>query len=287
MHLQRVTLLGVLLSILLTVFGFGLQAGWGDVSYVVRRPAYAFRSLLAMMVVMPVVALAFERAFGLSRAVGIALVALAISPVPPLLPRREGKAGGRAPYAIGLMATAALLSVAFVPLAVALLGKFFDRPFHVGVGAVAMKVATTTALPLLAGMALRALAPGVATKLAKPAARVATVLLVICGLAILGASLPAVWALIGNGTLGALTGFVGLGLLAGHLLGGSEPRDRLVLALSTACRHPAIALTIVATNFPEERLGPVIVLYLVVNTLVGAVYVAWQRRHVARAVAVA
>jgi BASS family bile acid:Na+ symporter len=70
-------------------------------------------------------------------------------------------------------------------------------------------------------------------------------------------------------------------------LGGSDPDDKIVLALSTACRHPAIALAIGATNFPEEQLAPIIVLYLLVNTLVGAAYVVWQRRHVDGAVAMA
>jgi BASS family bile acid:Na+ symporter len=51
-----------------------------------------------------------------------------------------------------------------------------------------------------------------------------------------------------------------------------------VLALATCCRHPAIALTIAASNYPEQRFGGIILLYLVVNALVAIPYIKWQRR---------
>ena len=36
-----------------------------------------------------------------------------------------------------------------------------------------------------------------------------------------------------------------------------------------------------AANFPDERFGGTIILYLLVSTVVGIPYVAWQRRRVA------
>jgi BASS family bile acid:Na+ symporter len=57
-----------------------------------------------------------------------------------------------------------------------------------------------------------------------------------------------------------------------------------VLALSTACRHPMIALSIASTNFPDQRFGASILLYIIINVLVGAVYVAWHRRQEAAVV---
>jgi len=59
--------------------------------------------------------------------------------------------------------------------------------------------------------------------------------------------------------------FVVAGLVVGHLLGG-PPRDQAsVLALSSACRHPMMALTIASANFPDERFGAAVLLYLLVN----------------------
>ena len=71
-----------------------------------------------------------------------------------------------------------------------------------------------------------------------------------------------------------------VGLAAGHWLGGPEDGDRRVLALSTASRHPAIALAVAKANFPDEpQLGPTILLYLLVSAIGGIVYHKWVTRH--------
>jgi BASS family bile acid:Na+ symporter len=76
---------------LLTVFGFGLRASFDDVLYLFHRPGLLGRSLLAMFVIMPIVAVALLRLFDAPRNVEIVLVALAISPIPPLLPKKLPK----------------------------------------------------------------------------------------------------------------------------------------------------------------------------------------------------
>ena len=59
-----------------------------------RRPGLLARSLLAVLVVAPALAIALVWVFDLNREVAIALVALSISPLPPLLPSRGERAGG-------------------------------------------------------------------------------------------------------------------------------------------------------------------------------------------------
>jgi BASS family bile acid:Na+ symporter len=75
--------------------------------------------------------------------------------------------------------------------------------------------------------------------------------------------------------------FVVIGLVVGHLLGGPVPEHSIVLALSTVTRHPAIALSIASANFPDERFGGTILLYLIVAALVGMPYLKWQRAQLA------
>ena len=89
------------LSLAVLVFGSGLAARFGDVTALLRRPGLLARSLIAVLVVAPVLAVALVRVFDLNREVAIALVALAVSPLPPLLPSRGAKAGGRADYGLG------------------------------------------------------------------------------------------------------------------------------------------------------------------------------------------
>src|SRR5262245_56962616 len=51
------------LSILATAFGFGLKATTEDVQDLIRRPALLGRSLLAIFVIVPIVAVALAYAF--------------------------------------------------------------------------------------------------------------------------------------------------------------------------------------------------------------------------------
>ena len=252
MTLQQAIMLALQVSILMTVFGFGLRATPGDVLYVVRRPALLGRSLVAMSVIMPIAAVALASAFELRPSVEIALVALSISPIPPVLPGREQKAGGDKAYALGLMVIAGMLSIVVVPLAVQLVSRYFMRPFAMPSSAIASLVLKAAILPLVTGMILRSLVPAVAARIAKPVELVAQVLLAIGVLAVLAVTLPAIFALVGNGSIIAMAAFVVVGLTVGHALGGPDGDHRLVLALSTASRHPAIALAIAKANFPDE-----------------------------------
>lgn len=65
---------------------------------------------------------------------------------------------------------------------------------------------------------------------------------------------PAMWTLIGNATVLAFAAFVIVSLAVGHLLGGPAPENRIAPAISTASRHPGIAIAIGLFNFPEEKL---------------------------------
>lgn len=277
MSLDQFILLGVQASIFITVFGYGLQATTEDVLFVVRRPLVLARSLIAMFLIMPIVAVAITATLDFHPAVEIALVALAISPIPPLLPRRQVKGGGRASYAIGLMATAGLISIGFIPPALYVIGRFFNQPFEIGPGAVARLVLLTVLVPLAAGMVFRAVASSLADRMSKPMALIAITLLAVCALAIIIGALPAITALIGNGTILVIAAFVIIGLVVGHLLGGQNRDEQVVLAIATSARHPAIALVIAGATYPQEKLViGAILLYLLINIAVSIPYVKYR-----------
>src|SRR5262245_16078939 len=86
------------ISVGLVVFSIGLQAQRGDLSYLLRNPAMLVRSLLAMNVIMPILAVATALAFHLRPEVEVALILLAVAPVPPILPGKQKKAGGNVSY---------------------------------------------------------------------------------------------------------------------------------------------------------------------------------------------
>ena len=134
MNTQEIVVLALRVSIKLTVFGFGLEGSIGDLLYLLRRPRLLVLSLTAMFVIMPLFAIFLTRVVHFNPAVVIALIALSISPVPPLLPRKMTKAGGIAPYGLGLMVMAATLAILYIPLASDLIGRYFDRDFGMSPG---------------------------------------------------------------------------------------------------------------------------------------------------------
>ena len=67
-----------------------------------------------------------------------------------------------------------------------------------------------------------------------------------------------------------------VGLAIGHLLGGPAPENRTSLAISTASRHPGIALALAQANFPAEKLVlAALLLYLLINAIVSIPYILW------------
>jgi len=282
--LKQIVVLALKVSIFSIVFGFGLKATLDDLSYVVRRPGLLLRSLLAVFVIMPVVAVMLAQLFNFAQTIRVVLVALAVSPLPPILPKKESKAGGYTPFGLGLMAVFALLAIVAVPASVELLGLFLGRQLEPAWPTIARAVLMSTLLPLAAGMIVRAALPTFADRLEKVATLLGKVLLPLGALALVAGALPEMWALIGNGNVLAIVIFTVAGLVIGHVLGGPNPDHSVVLALSTACRHPAIALSLAAANFPDQRFGATILLYLLVSGVVGIPYLAWHERQTAGAV---
>ena len=276
MDLQQLINWTFQLSIVAAAFGCGLKATTADVSDPMRQPEPLGRSLLAMFVIVPVVAVALVHAFDFPQGAEVALIALAISPLAALIPGNLIKAGRRPSCAVAPMATVALLSIAIVPLLAVLIGRFLGPPFVISPWRVASVIAATVLLPLVAGMAVRELRPALADRIALPAALLGTVLLRLATLALLVTSLHAIWALIANGTVIAVAVLVVVGFAAGHLLGGPDPDGRTVLALASGFRNPAVAIAAVGASDPH--FAAAIVLYLLLGDIVGLPYAIWRQR---------
>jgi bile acid:Na+ symporter, BASS family len=277
MDMKDIVILAFKVSLLLTVFGFGLRATLDDVLYLFRRPGLLLRSLLAMFVIMPIVAVLLVRLFDAPKTVEIVIVALAISPIPPLLPRRIDKAGNRSAYGLGLLVTISLLSIVMVPLLVNLLGRYFDRPFAMPLSAIMGMLVKAVFLPIVAGLLVKRFLPGVADRIVKPAAIIANVLLMVVVLVLVSVSLPAFWRLIGGGTLVMMAAFILIGLIVGYLLGGPGVQHQGILGVASAARHPGIALALANANFPGEHFGPTILLYILVNFIIGVPFTKWLK----------
>ena len=272
---------GVSLAVL--VFGSGLGARFSDVAALLRRPGLLARSLFAVLVVAPALAVALVWVFDLRPQVAIALVALSISPLPPLLPSRGERAGGRPEYGLGLVLLLAVFGVPVIMVSAEILQAVFGRDYLATPWAIVRLLTLTMVAPLAAGMALARLSPSTAQRLEGPLERVQRWLLPIAMIVLLISAAPDIWSLLGDHTLAAIAIFVVGTFAAGHLLGGSDRRFAAVLAFATSCRHPATALALASANFPGVDEHAAIALYGVVTAVVGAVYTVWLRRRRAAA----
>ena len=148
----------------------------------------------------------------------------------------------------------------------------------------AASVATLTFMTLLLpfglGVAVHHFLPGLAKRLARPISQVAGIMVMVFFFAVFFSAAPAIWTLVGNGTVIALAAFVLVGQAIGHFTGGPEPENRAGLALSTRTHHPGVALAIAQVNFPDQTLATAaVLLYLLVTALVSIPYLRWAKQR--------
>lgn len=262
------------------VFTFGLKASVHDATYLFRRPGKLARALLAMNVLMPLFAVSLVLIFDLNPVVRFTLVALSVSPVIPVAPLRMLKAGATSASAIGVLVAASVLAIVLVPLAMVILGQVFKLPLQMTAASIAVLVFTSVLLPVGLGIAVHSFAPALANRLAKPILLMAFIVVLACLAVIYFAAAPAIWSLVGNGTVAALAVFMIAGLAIGHFLGGPEPENRPALAFSTALRHPGTVIAIAQVNFPGQNIVlAAILLYVLVNIVVSIPYLLWLKRR--------
>jgi BASS family bile acid:Na+ symporter len=267
------------ISLFLTVFSIGLKSTLRDTLYLFRYPRSFMLSVLSMAVIMPALAVSATLLLDLHPAVELALVALSVSPVPPFLPLRVVKAGGKPAYTLSLLAITAVLSVVVIPVAVTIFSRVYAVEFRRHPLDILPVALTSVLLPLAFGMLARISMPAFAIGLSNRLPLVAMALLLVSVLSILLTLREEVLALIGVPTLAALGGFALLGYLVGDLLGGLKPEDRTVLAFATAMRHPGIALAVAqGTSEAETVVSAAVLLYLIMGILASGLYMAGRRR---------
>jgi bile acid:Na+ symporter, BASS family len=273
--------IAILLSIMLIVLSFGLLCTWRDATSLFRNPSLLVRSLLSMNVILPLFIAILVSVFTFRQPVGIALLALAVSPVPPFLPLKQRKLVGHHEYIYGLLGATSLLSIVLAPATILLIGLAFSHQADISPMKIARMVALTSLLPFALGLVLRHRLPAFAERASPIANKAGILLLVVAFVPVVIKMCPEIISLIGDGTLLAIIAFVAVGLLAGHLLGGPDPADRTVLALATATRHPGVAVVIATGIFPDNKLiAPAIIIYLIVGTIASAPYGIWRKRQV-------
>src|SRR5262245_11299310 len=262
----------VLVAVLIPLAAFttGLRAPRAaqGTSRLWRRPAELARDLLAILIVVPAWVLALVLLLPVSPIVrgGLIIATLAVGIGPVAAMKRMGPTVSSAQEALDLNIIVLVVSLAFVPIAFALLALLLRADVQIGVGAVAKVVLGRALIPLLLGLGAARLVPRLAASVGPWLTKIVNVaLLVLVVVAIL-----ATWRQLASigvvGWIVCLAAAVGA-IAIGHLLGGPDPETRGVVAAASVMRFPALGIALAAVTPAGPRLVPVVLAYVLMALL--------------------
>jgi BASS family bile acid:Na+ symporter len=274
----KLAALALQVSVIAQVFAIGIGTTWQDATYLFRCPRLLGNSILARNVAVPVIAILLIKAFPFHVAIAITLGVLAVTPVPPLLPRSQLKAGARSEYVLGLLVSQSLLAIILVPVTIELMDWALGARAHFSPGQVARLVGQAILFPLAAGMIASHFLPKLG-HFAPKLLMIGSILLIAGALPLLLLAWKTFGTLSGNGAMLALALFVIAGTAVGHFLGGPVAEDRMVLAIATSSRHPGLALAIAKANYSEQGMlvAGAVVIYLIFRLILAIPYLRWCR----------
>jgi BASS family bile acid:Na+ symporter len=269
-------------TIALVAFTVGTNAASPPSAGRGRRRALLIRSLVGVLLVMPLLTVVVLRSASLSSevATGLLVSMIAVGPVTAL--HKSSKDGAGVSFALALNLALLAASVLFVPLAAWLIGAAYQRQVHLRPALVARVILPLQLLPLVAGVAIARWAPRWAARVSKPLTIVTNlVLAAVLVLALVVFFRP----LLGVGGRGFLVAGVlsAAAVLVAHVLGGPDGTDRKVLGAFMALRFPALALALAKVSASGRRAVPAVLAYVICSGIAYAIYAAWIARAATRA----
>ena len=270
------------ISVALIVLAQGLKISPRQaMMYFKKLPGLMLRSLLAVLVLVPAVALAIILLLKPSPGVAIGLAILVACPPAPLMIKATPKVGqGSAAYMASLHLSLAALAFFTVPIGLYLLSIPLDFHAEVDLLKMAMILGRTILIPIILGMAVLSFFPAFAGTIGPKVEKAGAAGLRVVVLFALAALYPALLKMDPWSYLVIVV--VSIAALAiGHWLGPRNPHERITLAVESGVRHPVLAITIASANFTPEKALPALVPCVLVFIICAMVYMLWQRRSLA------
>ena len=269
-------------TLMLTI---GINHSLGQLTALWREPGVLLRSLISVLVVVPVVAIVLLWLFDLPPYIVTALAVLAAAPGAPLTTRRSQMAGADLTYVSTLQLTLALLAVAATPLILAIFYALFELTIeHVSPLEVASQVARVTFLPVVVGLVLQLAAPKLIAKARKPLNILANILFLLLAFAIIVAIavVPDLREGLGVGwaAYAAILILAVAAIVSGHLLGGQRLDRRAGLATATLARNAGLAVFILGLTESGYPSIPVVVVYMLLGSVTALPYGIWIKRRI-------
>ena len=268
---------GTFIAVLCLMFSTGLLMAPSYLMFLRDKPVLFFRSLLAVIVLVPLAALLIVFLLHPPDKAAVGLAILASSPAAPLMLLRVSKASGKLDYIASLHFSLALLSIITTPVTLALMSRALGFSVSVDPAEIAKIVLRIVILPVGLGLVLRARFPVAADRMVLPLSRFGWILLVLMILLILPLTIRFIFEMKISSYI-TIIAFLVSALSIGHFSVPEQSGERTALALEAAGRNPGFALVIAQINFPPDKAVPFLIPYLIVFMAVSAVYIMWQRK---------
>ena len=277
LHFVTVMIFSLMLAI-------GINHPIQQLTFLWRQPVLMLRSLVAVVVLVPIVVFVLLRLLDLPLAVATGLAILAAAPGAPMTYKRTQMAAGDPIYAASLQLTLAMLAVIITPLTLAIFYLLLELATErVTPTAVAGQVAQVTIMPVIIGLLFRHFAPGLAERINKPLRVFANVLFIlfVVLLIVMIAIKPDLRAMLNIGGLPitAIVIMVVVALAFGHLLGGPSQDFRSVLAVACIARNAGLAFYIAGLSAYGQQFTPTLLTYVVLGSALAIPYSVWSKRR--------
>jgi BASS family bile acid:Na+ symporter len=266
------------------MLAIGINQSFQDIMFLWRQPELLLRSLLAVIVLVPLAVGLMLWVFDLPPGIATGLALLAAAPGAPLMAKRTQMAGGDPAFAASLQLKLALLAVVITPVTLAIYYALFElatervTPFKV-----ALQVAEVTFLPVTIGMFIQLLAPKFTERIGKFVRLFANILFIVLFvvLIVILALKPDLRAMLNLGGLPttAIIIMVGISLAIGHLLGGPIREQRSVLAIASIARNIGLALFIAGLSDYGEKIIPTLITFTFLGAFLAVPYSIWSKRQ--------
>ena len=249
------------------MLGVGVELTVDRVGVVFKRPGMLFVGLGLNHLAVPAVAYGLSQLFGLTPAVTIGFMLCACAPGGPVGAMLTQRAKGDVAFAASLLVVMTAVNAVATPGWLAALSFVPDGVSRLDLLPAVMKmVGLYLMVPLSVGIALREKRPGLADK-ATRALKIFTN--VLFGAMFVGVAATR-WKLLaqfGPAPIAAMGLTVVFGIVAGAVLGGSDPAVRTALAINSGVRSIALSLLLAGAWFTDDAVIMTVMIYGLVMLL--------------------
>ena len=254
--------LSVALFIAGVLFVAGLEVTFAQALAPLKNRSILIRSLLANIVLAPLIVYAMSIVFPLERPFMIGVLLYGFAAGAPYTPKLVSVAAGDVPTSIGLTILLTVLTIFYMPLIL----PFLVPGTSIGIWDIAEPLLLQMFVPLVIGLLLRHFNEQLAAKALRPANVIVNLSLLVFLVLALVLHHEALPAIVGTGVVSSAAALTVLTFGAGCLLGRGGQKGKVTLGLVTTARNIGAAATIAMANFgnePEVLLTIVVCLFVV------------------------